>query len=66
MWPKMYLEPEITPMHVQSINDKGVKTIPWGKNNLPKIVLGKLDSQMENNDTGLLFFAIHKNSLKMN
>lgn len=25
---------EITPMHIQSINDKGVKTIPWGKNNL--------------------------------
>ena len=32
---------------------------------LQQTVLGKLDSYMQNNKTGLLSYSIHKNELKM-
>ena len=39
--------------------------ILWGKEPLRQIVLGKLNSYMQKNQTGLLFFTMPKNKFKM-
>ena len=51
----------------QLIFDKAAKTIQWNKDSLfSKLVLGKLESDMQKNEPGPLAYTIHKNKIKMN
>ena len=53
-------------LHDQLIFDKARKNIQWQKDSLYKqIVLGKLDSNMQKNETGPLSYTTHKNRFKM-
>ena len=59
-------EPRNKPRHQWSINlQKGDKNIKWEKDSLQQVVLGKLDSHVEINDTGTDPHTIHRNKLKM-
>ena len=51
--------------YCQLIFDKAGKNIQWKKDNFFNNVLGKLDSNMQKNETRLLSYPIHKNKLKM-
>ena len=46
--------------------DKAGKNIQWKKGqSFQQVVLGKLESNMQKNETGPLSYTIHKNKLKM-
>ena len=50
----------------QLIYNKGGKKYTMGKRQpLQQVVLGKLDSHMQNNEIGLLPYTIHEKYLKM-
>ena len=49
----------------QLIFDKAGKNIQWNKKSLQQVVLGKLGSDMQKNESGLLSYTICKNKLKM-
>ena len=58
--------PEMDPQtYDQLIFDKAGKSIQWNRQSLQQVVLGKLDSDMQKNETGLLSYTIHKNKFKM-
>ena len=59
--------PEMDPqLYGQLIFDKARKNIQWKKTeSFQQMVLGKLDKQMQNNETGPLSYTIHKNKLQM-
>ena len=58
-------KPEMNPqLYGQLIFNKRGKNIQWRKS-LQQMVLGKLDSNMQKNETGPLSYIIHKNKLKM-
>uniref|UniRef100_A0ABI7YX85 Uncharacterized protein n=1 Tax=Felis catus TaxID=9685 RepID=A0ABI7YX85_FELCA len=42
-----------------------LKNIQWKKDSLQQMILGKLDSNMQKNETGPLSYTIHKNKFKM-
>ena len=56
-------EPRNAPqLYGQLIFDKAGKNIQWKKRqSLQQMVLGKLDSHMQKNETGLLSYIVHKN-----
>jgi len=60
--------PEINPqVYDQLIFNKAGKNIQCKKRqSLQQMVLGKVDSNMQKNETGLLFYTIYKNKFKMN
>ena len=59
--------PKMDPqLYDQLIFDNAGKNIQRKKKSLQQIVLGKLDSHMQKNETGPFPHTIHKNSLKMN
>ena len=45
--------------------DKAGKNIQWKKESLQQMVLGKLDSHMQKNETEPFPYTIHKNRFKM-
>ena len=49
----------------QLVFDKAGKKIRWKKDSLQQMVLGKLDSTMQKNETGPPSHTIHKNKFKM-
>ena len=50
----------------QLIFDKAGKNMQWKKGQfVQRLVLGKLDSHMQKNETGPLSYSIHKNKYKM-
>ena len=51
-------------LYGQLIFDKAGKSIQW-KKSLQQIVLGKLDSTMQIDETAPLSYTIHRNKLKM-
>ena len=53
-------------LHHQLIFNKTGKNIPWEKKrqSLQKMVLGKLDGDMQKDETGPFFCTIHKNKFK--
>ena len=53
-------------LYGQLIFDKAGKTIQWKKQSIQQMVLGKLVSDMQKNETWSLSYTIHKNKLKMN
>ena len=59
--------PELDPQkYGQLIFDKAGQSIEWKKrHSLQQMVLVKLDSNMQKNETGPLSYTIHKNKLKM-
>ena len=59
--------PEMDPeLCGQLIFDRAGKNIQWEKRqSLQQMVLGKLDSNMNKNETGPLSYTTHKNKLKM-
>ena len=61
-------EPKMDPqLYGQLIFNKAGKNIQWKKIQfLPQMVLGKLESNMQKNETGPLSYTIHKNYFKMN
>ena len=53
-------------MYGQLIFDKAGKNIQWKKRqSCQQMMLGKLDSNMQKNETGPLSYTKHKNKLKM-
>ena len=59
--------PEMDPqLYGQLIFDKAGKFIQWKKKQaLHQMALGKLDSNMQKNETGPFSYTIHKNKFKM-
>ena len=59
--------PEINPeLHSQLMFDKAGKKNQWKKRqSLQQMVLGKLDSYMQKNETGPFPYTIHKNKFKI-
>ena len=51
-------------MYGQLIFDKPGKNIQW-KKALQQMVLGKVDGDMQKNETGPFLYTIHKHKLKM-
>ena len=58
---------EINPrLYIWCMLDKGGKHIQWENQSLFKqMVLGNVDSYMQKNETGSLFYTVHKNKFKM-
>ena len=52
-------------LYGQLIFDKAGKNIQWKKTFFQQMVLGKLYSHMQKNETGPLSYTIHKDKLKM-
>ena len=53
-------------LYAQFIFDKAGKNIQWGeKQSLQQMMLGKLNSNMQNNATGLLSYTTHKHKFKV-
>ena len=53
-------------LYDQLISDKAGKNIQWGKMTVTSTNgVEKLDSNMQNNETGPLYYVIHKNKIKM-
>ena len=44
-----------------SINDKQAKNIQWEKNSIFNMMLEKMDSHIQKNETGPLSYTIYKN-----
>ena len=59
--------PEMDPqLYGQLIFNKAGKNIQWGKRqSLQQMVLGKLDNNMQKNETETLSYTIHKNKFKI-
>lgn len=58
-------EPRTKPMHIRSINfQQRSQHSKMGKGQyLQEMVLAERDSHMQKDETGLLFYTIHKNQL---
>ena len=52
-------------LYSQLIFDKAGKINQWEKDSLFNIVLGRLDGNMQKNETGPVSYTICKNKLKM-
>ena len=52
-------------LYGQLIFNKVGKNIQWKKESLQQMMLGKLDSDMQKNETRSFSYTIHKNKLKM-
>ena len=52
-------------LYGQLIFNKAGKSIQWKKESLQQMVLRKLDSHMQKNETVPFVYTIHKNRLKM-
>ena len=59
-------KPRNEPATIWSINlQQSRKEYPMGKKPLQQMVLRKLDSDMQKNETGPLSYTVHKNNFKM-
>ena len=56
------MDPQI---HGKQIFDKAGKNIQWKNESLQQIVLGKLDSDMQKNETEPLSYTINKSKFEM-
>ena len=52
-------------LYGQLIFDKAGKNIQWERQSLQQMMLGKLDSYMQNNETGPRSYTLHKNKFKV-
>ena len=44
---------------------KGAKNAQWGRQSFQQMLLGKLDSHMQKNEFGPMFYTTEKNQLKI-
>ena len=51
-------------LYSQLICDKGAKNTHWGKKSLQQMMLRRLDSYVQKNETGFHSYTTYKNKLK--